>query len=103
MIAEFDLIVDGINKSKQLLALSKSEEWEQFVELEERRQMDLAKLHLDGLELTPEQYAKIHSKMEELIDLNSQLETTCLQRKAEISKQVQKISQGNKATKAYSQ
>ena len=103
MIAEFNLITNGIVKSKQLLSLAKAEDWEQFAALDAQRQLDLAALNLETLELTPDQHAKVHSKMEELIDLNSQLETICLKQRAKLMQQSQKISQGNKVTKAYSQ
>ena len=103
MIPEFKLVLDGIDKSKQLLALAEAGEWEQFSELEQQRQSLLSGLNLDTLELTGAQYAQVHSKMTELIDFNQQLEAICRKKRAEVAKQLQKISHGNKATKAYSQ
>ena len=100
---ELDLVIDSINKSKQLLVLAETGEWEQFSELEIQRQTNLAGLRLEGLNVTHTQYAELHSKMTELIDLNDQLEVICRQQRSELAKQVQKISHGNKATKAYSQ
>lgn len=100
---ELDLVIDSINKSKQLLVLAETGEWEQFSELEIQRQANLAGLRLEGLDVTHTQYAELHSKMTELIDLNGQLENICRQQRSELAKQVQKISHGNKATKAYSQ
>ena len=103
MIPEFKLVIDGIDKSKQLLVLAEAGEWEQFSELEQQRQSLLNRLRLENLELTGAQYAEVHSKMAELIDLNDQLENICRQQRSEIAEQLQKISHGNKATKAYSQ
>jgi len=103
MVPEFKLVLDGIAKSKQLLALAKASNWEQFSELEQQRQALLKGLQLEHIELTGAQYAEVHSKMAELIDLNDQLENICRQQRSEIAEQLQKISHGNKATKAYSQ
>ena len=103
MIPEFKLVIDGIDKSKQLLVLAEAGEWEEFLELEQQRQSLLNGLSLERLELTGSQYAEVHAKMEELIDLNEQLEVICRQQRSELAKQLQKISHGNKATKAYSQ
>ena len=103
MIPEFKLVLDGINKSKQLLVLAEAGEWESFSELEQQRQSLLSGLSIENLELTGAQYAEVHTKMSELIDLNDQLENICRQQRSELAKQLQKISHGNKATKAYSQ
>ena len=103
MIAEFDLIVDGISKSKQLLGLADAGEWEQFAELEKQRRLDLGQLHLENLELTSAQYVKLHSKMEKLVELNNQLELICQQQRTELAGQLKKLAHGNKATKAYAQ
>lgn len=103
MIPEFKLVLDGIDKSKQLLVLAEAGEWEQFSELEQQRQSLLSGLRLESLELTGAQYAQVHAKMAELIDLNDQLENICRQQRSELAKQLQKIAHGNKATKAYSQ
>jgi flagellar protein FliT len=103
MIPEFKLVIDGIDKSKQLLVLAEAGEWEQFLELEHQRQSLLSGLSLENIGLTGAQYAEVQTKMAELIDLNDQLEAICRQQRSELAKQIQKISHGNKATKAYSE
>jgi len=103
MTSILDSVLDGVSKSKQLLELAESGEWEQFLELEEQRRASLSVLSLDNLDLDDEQYAKIREPMVELVALNEQLESVCIQQRSELAKELQKIQQGNKVNKAYTQ
>jgi hypothetical protein len=96
-------ILQGIEKSKQLLELAEASDWDAFSQLEEERQLDLSNIQLQALELSDEQHAHIHNQMQILIDLNTQLEHVCRQQRSELADEMKKFSQGNKAKKAYSQ
>jgi flagellar protein FliT len=98
------LISQGIEKSKQLLKLAEADDWDAFHELEAERQSDFTSLHLDNLNnLTDVQHAEVLKQMEMLVDLNQQLEEVCRQQRSDLSAQMKKFTQGNKAKKAYSQ
>ena len=102
MSSILDSVLEGIKKSEQLLGLAESGEWEQFLELEEQRQATLAVLKLDNLDLNEQQYAEMHEQMNQLISLNEQLDIVCRQQRAHLVTELQKLSKGTKAKKAYS-
>ena len=83
--------------------MAESGEWETFLELEKKRQFILVELKLDNLDLNEEQYLKMQEPMLQLISLNEQLESVCIQQRSELAKELQKIQQGNKVNKAYTQ
>jgi len=98
------LISQGIDKSTQLLKLAEADDWDAFHELEAERQSDFSSLHLDKLNnLTDTQHAEVQKQMAMLVDLNQQLEVVCREQRSDLSDQMKKFNQGNKAKKAYSQ
>jgi len=97
-------ISQGIEKSKQLLKLAEADDWDAFTQLEEKRQSDFSSLQLENLSnLTDAQHAEVQKQMAMLVDLNCQLEELCRQQRSDLSDQMKKFTQGNKAKKAYSQ
>lgn len=98
------LISQGIEKTKQLLKLADADDWDAFNQLEKQRQSDFSSLQLENLNnLTDAQHAEVQKQMEVLVDLNRQLEDLCRQQRSDLSEQMKKFTQGNKAKKAYSQ
>ena len=98
------LISQGIDKSTQLLKLAKADDWDAFHELEAERQSDFTNLQLENLNnLTDAQHAEVQKQMAMLVDLNQQLEEVCREQRSDLSDQMKKFTQGNKAKKAYSQ
>ena len=98
------LISQGIDKTTQLLKLAEADDWDAFNQLEEKRQSDFTNLQLAKLNnLTDAQHAEVQKQMAMLVDLNQQLEVVCRERRSDLSDQMKKFTQGNKAKKAYSQ
>ena len=95
-------VLDGISKSEQLLGLAEAGEWEEFLDLEQQRQEVLAVLKLDGLDLNEQQYAEMKDQVAQLIELNEQLEIVCQQHRSFLVSELQKLSKGTEAKKAYS-
>lgn len=104
MSSTLSLISQGIEKTTQLLKLAEADDWDAFNQLEEQRQSDFSSLQLENLNnLTDAQHAEVQHQMEILVDLNRQLEDLCRQQRSDLSEQMKKVTQGNKAKKAYSQ
>jgi Fe-S cluster biosynthesis and repair protein YggX len=98
------IISQGIDKSTQLLKLAEADDWDAFHELEAERQSDFTSLQLGKLNnLTDAQHAEVQKQMAMLVDLNQQLEEVCREQRSDLSDQMKKFTQGNKAKKAYSQ
>ena len=98
-----DLVSEGISKSKALLLLAESSEWEQFSDLDAERQEILRSINLDNLVLSDSEHNTLQALMNELITLNTQLESLCIKQRSDVVQELQKISKGNKVSKAYSQ
>jgi putative cell wall-binding protein len=96
------LILQGIDKSKQLLDFAESGDWEAFNQLEAQRQSELSAIQLQGLDLNEAQYAEINDQMQILIDLNTKLEQVCRQQRSDLTEEMKKFTKSNKAIKAYS-
>lgn len=98
-----DLVAEGISKSKALLLLAESSEWEQFSDLDAERQEILRSINLDNLVLSDSEHNTLQALMNELITLNTQLESLCIKQRSDVAQELQKINKGNKVSKAYSQ
>lgn len=98
-----ELVTQGIEKSKALLLLADSEEWEKFTEQNAEREQILRQINLENLTLSEPDNRLLHSKMSELIALNKQLESVCITARSAAAAELTKIKLGNKVTKAYSQ
>jgi hypothetical protein len=98
-----NLVLDAINKSKQLLLLAQESKWEDFVIADAERQALLLNLDLTTLELSEEENDKLHSQMSELLLLNKELELICEKQRANIAKELKQFKKKNNVAKAYSQ
>lgn len=96
------LILEGISNSKRLLDMAEAEDWELFLELEAQRYTSLIDLKLEAVGPTAEQYVEIHSRMNELIDLNDRIEIVCRRQRSDLVEQLKEFKKGAKAHKAYS-
>ncbi len=99
----FDIISKAIKKSKQLLTLSKESNWETFSELEAERQVLIKNISLENVVLLESDYNDLQTQMNELIVLNSKLESLCLKQRNIIADELQGFRKNNKVAQAYSQ
>jgi CRISPR/Cas system CMR-associated protein Cmr3 (group 5 of RAMP superfamily) len=98
-----NLITDAIKKSKQLLTLSKESKWEQFAKLEAERQTLIKAINFENTVLLEQDYNDFHIQMNELILLNSKLETVCLKQRNIIADKLKGFKRSNTVAQAYSQ
>jgi len=99
----FDLVSTIIAKSKALVLVAESEQWDKFNEIEAERQPLIQSLNLEGLALSASDNVRLHTLMSELIKLNDQLESLCVKQRSNAAGELQKIRKGHKVNKAYSQ
>jgi len=99
----FDLILDLIGKSKQLLLLAKEQKWDDFVVADAERQALLVNLDITSLELSEDENDKLHSQMSELILLNKELELVCDEHRTNIAKELKQFKNKKNVAKAYLQ
>jgi len=99
----FDLVSDGIAKSKAQIALAESEQWDEFTEADKQRQVVLQSINLENITLSEADNEQLHSLMNTLIKLNEQLEQICIKERSHAADELQKMRKGNKVNKAYSQ
>lgn len=97
-----ELVLDCISRSKSLLIVATEDNWEQFSELEEKRQQQLNKINLENLQLSDSEHEEISTLMNELITLNQQLSSACEQQRKTAMQEFKNLNQGIKANNAYS-
>ncbi len=102
MLVTFDLIQDVTEKSKQLLALAKESNWDEFSKLNTERQSILLNFDFENMNLSERDSDRLYAKMSELVILNDELESICVTQHGEIASELQNITQGAKAVQAYS-
>ncbi|PHS27231.1 MAG: hypothetical protein COA83_01545 [Methylophaga sp.] len=98
-----EIITKAIKKSKQLLTLSKESKWETFADLEVERQALIKNISLENLVLLESDYNDLQTQMNELILLNSKLESIGLKQRNIIADELQGFRKNNKVAQAYSQ
>jgi len=99
----FEIIAEGIAKSRNQLALAEAEEWELFLELDEERQQLLRRIKLNQVRLSEVELLRLQKEMAILVELNSQLEQLCLQQRSILAGRLKKIRVGSRVSKAYTQ
>ena len=97
----FDLATDVIVISKQLLLLAEESNWDEFAELDAKRQSLVRSINVESLELSNEENVTFHQLLNEMISLNEQLEKVCTEQRRSITEKLKEIGQGAKAAKAY--
>lgn len=98
----FDLATDIIVISRQLALHAEMSEWDEFAELDAKRQSLVRSMNLEKIDLSDEDNVTFRGLMNEMIDLNEQLGIICTEQRAELSKKLKEIRLGAKAAKAYS-
>ena len=84
--------------SKQMLELSQQEQWDEMIALDQQRKPLLAAIFpVDENNQTE----IIRERLQTLIELNQQLETTSLQARDDVRTQLQGLNKHRKATTAY--
>jgi hypothetical protein len=99
----FDLVASSIAKSNELLVLADALEWENFSMLAVQRQRLVTSINVGSIELSAADNDRLHELINQLLVLNVKLEIICQQQRSETASELQKIRQGNKVSKAYSQ
>lgn len=102
MISQQTLISTLIADSEKLLTLAEAADWEAFAVLEISRQTQLKTLDLRNVNLTEYAHNQVQIKMKQLIQLNETLGNICREQRNEAMAELQKLTAGNKAKKAYS-
>jgi len=103
MAFSLDTVTEIIKKSKQLLMLSAESKWEEFANLEEKRQLLIKAINLENTVLLEKDYNDVYMQMNELISLNKQLESICLEQRNIIANELKSYRKNNKVAQAYSQ
>jgi two-component sensor histidine kinase len=98
----FDLATDIIVISRQLVLQAEASQWEEFTELDAKRQSLVRSLNLEHIELSDQDNIRFRSLMNEMISLNEQLGTICTEQRSVLAKKLTEIRLGAKATEAYS-
>lgn len=96
------LVATLISDSERLVLLAEAEEWDTFSELEQARQKRIKQIDLRNVNLPEQQQIDLRSQMQALIALNSKIEAICREKRSETTAELQKLTTGNKAKKAYS-
>ncbi len=103
MAFSLNTVTEIIKKSKQLLMLSAESKWEEFANLEEKRQILIKAINLENTVLLEKDYNDVYMQMNELISLNKQLESICLEQRNIIANELKSYRKNNKVAQAYSQ
>ena len=98
----FDLSTDVILISKQLIVYAEESEWDEFAELDAKRQSLVRSINLESLALSDEENQMFHDLLTEMIALNEQLEKICIEQRAVLAEKLKEIRLGVKAKQAYS-
>ena len=103
MSQQLDLVIDSIAQSKQLLEMAASEDWDNFFEIDAKRQSALSQLHLNADDVADDELLELTERMLELIELNELLEAICQKERLNMLEQLQNLNKNRSAHKAYSQ
>lgn len=98
----FDLATDIIVISRQLILHAEMSEWDEFAELDAKRQSLVRSINLERFDLSDEDNVTFRGLMNEMIALNEQLAIICIEQRSELAKKLKQIRLGAKAKIAYS-
>jgi len=98
----FDLATDIIVISRQLVLHAEMSEWDEFAELDAKRQSLVRSMNLEEIDLSDEDNVTFRELMSEMIALNEQLGIICTEQRSELAKKLKEIRLGAKAKSAYS-
>ncbi len=98
----FDLATDIIVISRQLILHAEMSAWDEFAELDAKRQSLVRTMNLEEIDLSDEDNVTFRSLMNEMIELNEQLGVICTEQRSELAKKLKGIRLGVKAKNAYS-
>ena len=102
MTSLFDLATDIIVISRQLIVHAEMSEWDEFAELDAKRQSLVRSINLEEFGLSDEDNVTFRELMNEMIALNEQLGIICTKQRAELAEKLKEIRLGAKAKAAYS-
>lgn len=97
----FDLATDIILISRQLISHAENAQWDEFAELDAKRQSLVRTIDLKDVDLTEEESVTFRGLMKEMIKLNDQLGALCINQRTELAKKLTEIQLGAKAKIAY--
>jgi len=98
----FDLTTDVIVISKQLIVFAEESKWDEFSELDAKRQSLVRSINVESLELSDEDNVVFRDLLNEMISLNEQLGIICTEQREELAGKLKELRVGAKAKKAYS-
>tara|TARA_R110002049_G_scaffold137501_1_gene297525 strand:+ start:1533 stop:1841 length:309 start_codon:yes stop_codon:yes gene_type:complete len=98
----FDLATDIIVISRQLILHAEMSEWDEFAELDARRQSLVRSINLEAFDLSDDDNVTFRGLMTEMIALNEELGIICTEQRSELAKKLKEIRLGAKAKIAYS-
>lgn len=98
----FDLATDIIVISRQLIVHAEMSEWDEFAELDAKRQSQVRSMDVEEFDLSDEDNVTLRELMNEMIALNEQLGVICSEQRSELAKKLKEIRLGAKAKVAYS-
>lgn len=98
----FDLAADVIVISRQLLSLAEKSEWDEFAELDAKRQSLVRSINIEPLGMSDEDAVTFRELLTEMIALNEQLEKICIEQRTILTEKLKEIRVGVKAKQAYS-
>jgi len=98
----FDLATDIIVISRQLVVHAELSEWDEFAELDAKRQSLVRSINLEKFDLSDDDTVTFRELMNEMIALNEQLGVICTEQRADLAKKLKEIRLGAKAKAAYS-
>tara|TARA_R110001606_G_scaffold395213_1_gene567047 strand:- start:33481 stop:33789 length:309 start_codon:yes stop_codon:yes gene_type:complete len=98
----FDLATDVIVISRQLILHAELSEWDEFAELDAKRQSLVRSINLEKFDLSDKENTIFRDLMNEMIALNEQLGIICTEQRSELAKKLKEIRLGAKAKNAYS-
>lgn len=98
----FDLATDIIVISRQLIVHAEMSEWDEFAELDAKRQSQVRSMNVEEFDLSDEDNVTLRELMNEMITLNEQLGVICTEQRSELAKKLKEIRLGAKAKVAYS-
>jgi hypothetical protein len=94
-----DIIAESLNLSQSQLAAAIQGEWEQFHDVEPKRQKLIRSL--DKVDVDVVEPDEIRGNLEQLINLNDQIEKVCIEHRDSLMKTLIDLRAGAKATNAY--
>lgn len=99
----FEILEELTKESKQLLSLADDSKWDDFSNLNVKRQSTLRNVDFKNIDVSEQDNSKIHEQMSKLISLNNKLESICVEERDTIAGELKNMRKNAKVAHAYSQ